>query len=81
MEMASRDMKSLGMYLSGSIESATCLGIPDCLVKEVSEIIEECVLFLDIEGEGAIEETGDVILVLFADLLNAVPNDKQSDIP
>src|SRR5450631_4954115 len=63
------------------IESATCLGIPDCLVKQVSEIVEECVLFLDIEGEDAVEETLNVILVLFAYLLNPVPNDEQSDIP
>src|SRR6266700_7945974 len=36
------------------IECATCFGIPDGLIKQLGEIVEECVLFRDIQGEDAV---------------------------
>src|SRR5258708_5405655 len=63
------------------IEGPTGLGIPDGLVKQVSEIVEQCVLFFDVKGEDAVEETRNVILIFLADFLNSIPNDKQSDVP
>src|ERR1043165_664222 len=60
------------------IKSSVCFGVSHCLIKQISEVVKQSVLLLNIERQYAIEKSRHVVKIVFPYFFApvAVPNEQ-----